>query len=62
MQYFNLGDGIYSLTVTEYPSTGRYRFTIVADDNEMGAFICLGQRRNSLREVSCVLNRRDRES
>ena len=54
---FYAGDGIYSLTVTEYPSTGRYRFTIVADDNNMGAFICLGQgqRRNSRREVSCVL-------
>ena len=53
---FNSGDGIYSLTLTEYPSTGRYRFTIITDDNNMGAYVCLGQegRRNSLREVGIL--------
>ena len=54
---FNSGDGIYSLTLTEYPSTGRYRFTIITHDNNMGAFVCLGQeeRRSSLREVGIMM-------
>ena len=32
------GDGIYSLTITDYPAAGRYKFSITADDTEMKSF------------------------
>ena len=34
-----LGDGIYSLTITDYPSQGRYKFTISTDDNDKKAHV-----------------------
>ena len=37
------GDGIYSLTITDYPSAGRYKFSITADDTDMKSFTLPGQ-------------------
>ena len=34
-----LGDGIYSLTITDYPSQGRYKFTISTNDNDKKAHV-----------------------
>ena len=33
------GDGIYSLTLTDYPAVGRYKFSISADDNDMQSHV-----------------------
>jgi len=32
------GDGIYTLTITDYPTTGRYKFSINADDRDTHAY------------------------
>ena len=37
------GDGIYSLTITDYPAAGRYKFSITADDTDMKSFTMSGQ-------------------
>ena len=37
------GDGIYSLTITDYPSAGRYKFSITADDTDKKSFTVPGQ-------------------
>ena len=39
------GDGIYSLTITDYPAAGRYKFSITADDTDMKSYTMPGQRR-----------------
>ena len=33
------GDGIYTLTLTDYPELGRYKFTITVDDNDMQSYV-----------------------
>ena len=35
---FCAGDGIYSLTITDYPAAGRYKFSITADDTDMKSY------------------------
>lgn len=37
------GDGIYSLTITDYPAAGRYKFSITADDTDMKSYTMSGQ-------------------
>ena len=37
------GDGIYSLTITDYPAAGRYKFSITADDTDMKSYTTAGQ-------------------
>ena len=32
------GDGIYTLTITDYPAKGRYKFSITADDSDTHAY------------------------
>ena len=40
---FCAGDGIYSLTITDYPAAGRYKFSITADDTDMKSYTMSGQ-------------------
>ena len=43
MTLFCPGDGIYSLTITDYPAAGRYKFSITADDTDMKSYTMSGQ-------------------
>ena len=35
---FCAGDGIYSLTITDYPAAGRYKFSVTAEDTGLTSF------------------------